>query len=706
MRDAGSQIVRPRTVALVGNPNAGKTTVFNALTGLRQKIGNYPGVTVEKKEGRLTLEDGDRATLLDLPGTYSLNASAPDERIATEILLGQSSHTPRPDLVVCVVDASNLERNLYLVSQLLDQEIPLVVALNMLDIATRAGIQVDHRGLSRELGVPVVPMVASKGEGVLTLMKAIETTRSATGKPRQWPLPEAFRRECDELAGMLHVRHRLTAPVAFHEALGLISHDGPPEGAGQRFAPEIHAHVIKDRHKLDFLGINRQTVAVESRYLWITAICRRVAQHTPRTGTSISDRLDRILTHRIWGPAIFFVLMAVMFQAIFSWAEIPMEWIGRVFDNAGREISRWMPPGDLRDLVVSGALGGVAAVVTFLPQILFLFLFLGILEDTGYMARAAFIMDRLMSKVGLHGKSFIPLLSSFACAIPGIMATRTIEHPRDRLATMLVAPLMSCSARLPVYALLIAACIPPVAVLGFLSLPALTLFAMYFLGLVGALTMAWIFKKTLLRAPPPVFIMELPPYKIPSVKSILLQMGERALVFLRKAGTIILGASIILWFLASYPKLEHATPSEQLQYSFAGRAGRAIEPLIRPLGFDWKIGIGLVSSLLQREMFVSTMGTIYNIQGSQDGAATVSLKERLRRDTDPATGKPLFTALTGVCLMVYYVFAMQCLSTVAIVKKETNSWRWPLFQIGYMTTLAYVVTFVVYRAGIMFGLGG
>jgi len=706
MRDAGSGIVRRRTVALIGNPNAGKTTVFNALTGLRQKIGNYSGVTVEMKEGKLTLEEGGHATLLDLPGTYSLSPNAPDERIATEIILGQSPHASRPDLVVCVVDANNLERNLYLVSQLLDLEIPLIVALTMTDVAAREGLRVDHRGLARELGVPVIPMVASRGEGVGALIKAIEATRSAPGKPRQWPLPDPFRRECEELVGMLRERHGLSEPVAFHEALGLITRDGPLNGADERFAPEILAHVVKDHRKLDFLGINRQTVAVESRYLWITAICGRVAPHPARTGASISDRLDRILTHRVWGPALFFALMAIMFQAIFSWAEIPMEWIAGVFDTAGREITKMMPAGDLRDLIVSGALGGVAAVVTFLPQILFLFFFLGILEDTGYMARAAFIMDRLMSKVGLHGKSFIPLLSSFACAIPGIMATRTIEHPRDRLATMLVAPLMGCSARLPVYALLIAACIPPVAVFGFLSLQALTLFAMYLLGLAAALAMAWIFKNSLLRTPPPVFIMELPSYKVPSVKSILLQMGERALVFLRKAGTIILGASIILWFLASYPKLDHATPSDQLQYSFAGRAGRAIEPLIRPLGFDWKIGVGLVTSLLQREMFVSTMGTIYNIQGSQDKAGSVSLKERLQADIDPATGKQLFTPLTGICLMIYYVFAMQCLSTVAIMKRETNSWKWPLFQLAYMTALAYLVTFVVYRAGTILGLGG
>jgi ferrous iron transport protein B len=397
--------------------------------------------------------------------------------------------------------------------------------------------------------------------------------------------------------------------------------------------------------------------------------------------------------------------MAIIFQSIFSWANLPMQWIGSAFDLARLKVMGLMPAGDLRDLIVNGALAGVAAVVTFLPQILFLFFFLGLLEDTGYMARAAFIMDRLMSKVGLHGKSFIPLLSSFACAIPGIMATRTIENPKDRLATMLVAPLMSCSARLPVYALMIAAFIPDKKVLGVFSLPGVTLFSMYMLGLIAALAMAWLFKKTLLRSAPAMFIMELPPYKMPSAKSILIQMWERAMLFLKRAGTIILGVSIVLWFLASYPKVENATPATQLQQSFAGRAGHLIEPLIRPLGFDWKIGIGLVGSLLQREVFVSTMGTIYNIQNSNDGTGSISLRQQLQQDRDPQTGVPTFTVLTALCLMIYYVLAMQCMSTVAVMRRETNGWRWPLFQIGYMTALAYSVTFVVFRAGLFFGIG-
>jgi len=382
-----------------------------------------------------------------------------------------------------------------------------------------------------------------------------------------------------------------------------------------------------------------------------------------------------------------------------------MRLIGQGFDWAGHAITAVMPPGDLRDLIVNGALAGVAAVVLFLPQILFLFLFLGLLEETGYMARAAFVMDRPMRKIGLQGKSFIPLLGSFACAIPGIMATRTIENSRDRLATMLVAPFMSCSARLPVYALLIAATIPSTRVFGLLSLPALTLFSMYCIGLGAAVLAAWIFKKTFLRGIAPAFIMELPPYRLPSMRSVLLQMGDRAWVFLRRAGTIILGASIILWFLATYPKLEGGTSSQKLQYSFAGRAGKALEPVIAPLGFDWKIGIGLVSSLIQREMFVSTMGTIYNVQ-TDNPEGTVSLRERMRNDVRPDTGMHVFTPLTGICLMIYYVLAMQCFSTVAIMRRETNGWKWPLIQIAYMTALAYGATFAVYRAGLWAGLRG
>ncbi|MCZ6776741.1 MAG: ferrous iron transport protein B [Ignavibacteria bacterium] len=697
--------VRVRTIAIIGNPNSGKTTLFNALTRLRQKVGNYPGVTVEKKEGRITFHDGSEASLLDLPGTYSLTANSPDEKIATDILLGRTAHTTAPDSVICVVDASNLERNLYLVSQIIDSHLPVVVALNMIDIANSEGIKIDFNALQQQLGVPVIPTIASRKMGIDELKKTIETTPKSNGVVRKWSVPEVFARECDELIDLLKNYHKVSEPLAFHEALDLLTTQTPSPHQLDRFSYELMEHVKKDHRRLDFLGIDRQSVVIEARYKWINNVCAIAVTQTKHADMSLSDKIDRVLTHKVWGFVFFFALMTVIFQSIFTWAILPMELIGDGFDLLGQQITRVMPEGDLRDLIVNGALAGVAAVVTFLPQILFLFLFLGLLEDTGYMARAAFIMDRAMSKVGLHGKSFIPLLSSFACAIPGIMATRTIESPKDRLVTMLVAPLMSCSARLPIYTLMIAAFIPSTSLFGILSLPALTMLSMYLLGLTAALTMAWLLKKTLLKSAPPVFIMELPRYKLPSAKTILLKMWERARLFLREAGTIILGVSIVLWFLATYPRLENGTASEQINQSFAGRAGHLIEPLIRPLGFDWKIGIGLIGSILQREVFVSTMGTIYNIKNADEESGTLSLKEQMQNDKDPVTGKPTFTVLTAICLMVYYVLAMQCLSTVAVMRRETNGWKWPLFQFGYMTMLAYSVTFLVFRVGLWIGGG-
>jgi len=690
-----------RLVALVGNPNSGKTTLFNALTGLRQRVGNYPGVTVERKEGRMRL-GADETVLLDLPGTYSLTPGSPDEEITTEILLGKASHTPLPDAVICVVDANHLERNLYLVSQIIEQNIPTVVALNMIDIARRHGMQIDVRALERELGVRVIPTVASRSEGVIALGEAL---RGAGAAKRSGGilLPEPVERETEELAGILGRVHQFRPPRARSEAIALLGAESAHLERMNHFTPEVLAHVRRDHQKLDFLGFDRRAVFIESRYTWVRTVCTHAVTRPATEGMSRSDRLDAVLTHRTWGVVIFLLLMAFVFQAMFSWAQIPMDIIRRAFDALGGTVSSSMPAGDLRDLIVHGGIAGVAAVVTFLPQILFLFLFLGLLEDTGYMARAAFIMGRVMSRVGLHGKSFIPLLSSFACAIPGIMATRTIDNGRDRLATMLVAPLVSCSARLPVYALMIAAVIPPLKILGLVSLPGLTMLSMYLLGLVAALAMAWIFKKTLLKGGPPSFIIELPPYTIPSLRTTLMLMWERAWIFLKRAGTIILGASILLWFLASYPKLESGTPAERLDHSFVGMAGRLIEPVIRPLGFDWKIGIGLLTSLVQREVFVSTMGTIYDVGSDGTGGG---LPEKLRAARNPVTGAPAFTALTGICIMVYYVLAMQCFSTVAVMRRETNSWKWPLFQVAYMTALAYGVTFIVYRAGIALGMGG
>ncbi|MBI5464234.1 MAG: ferrous iron transport protein B [Ignavibacteriales bacterium] len=690
-------------VAIVGNPNSGKTTLFNALTGLRQKVANYPGVTIEKKEGRLTLPTGRAVTLLDLPGAYSLTPNSPDETIAINVLLGQQTGTPAPSFVVCVVDASNLERNLYLVSQLLDLHLPLIVALNMVDVAEREGYNINFDVLEQELGVPIVPVVATKGRGLNVLLQKMSGPLQVSSQRQKWKADPVLADEHAELETMLQSEQGLSPSVAYHEALVLLSSEDAITQNGRRFTTTIIEHVQQDHRRLRSLGIDPMASMIEARYAWIHSVCTAAVSFSPAVRRSLTDRLDSVLAHKVWGLAIFFAVMAFMFQTVFAWAELPMNWIANGIDAMGKGITVLMPPGDLRGLVVGGALGGVGAVIAFLPQIIFLFLFLGVLEDSGYMARAAFLMDKLMSRVGLHGKSFIPLLGSFACAIPGIMATRTIENRKDRLVTMLVAPLMSCSARLPVYALMIAAFIPQKKIFRVFSLPALTLAAMYFLGLIVALAAAWVFKKTLLKSETPAFIMELPPYRTPSIRSLLLHTSERAWAFVKRAGTFILGVSIILWFLATYPKLDGATPSERLEKSFAGRAGKLIEPVIRPLGFDWKIGIGLVGSLLQREVFVSTMGTIYNIADANQAEA-VSLREKLRADVNPITGQPVFTMLTALCLMVYYVLAMQCLSTVAVVRRESNSWKWPAFMISYMTVLAYAGTFLTYRIGLLLGL--
>jgi ferrous iron transport protein B len=687
-----------RTIALIGNPNCGKTTLFNELTGLRQKVGNYPGVTVEKKEGKILI-DNEEITVLDLPGTYSLSANSPDEKVVTDILFGRIPKTPIPDIVVFVSDATNLERNLYLLSQVIDLKIPTVVALNMFDRIPDAGISIDTVMLQKEFGVPFFPMIASNGSGIKELLSAFENISLNTDVVRQWKLPEEVRIEHEELISILVANEEMAEPAAFHEAQLLLSTPKDITTFSDEYSGETLSHLQRDHNNLQMNGINRHSVFVESRFRWTNSVYKKSVQHNARRHqNTIHDSIDAVLTHRIWGFVIFFALMTVMFQTIFTWANYPMLLIGSAFDMLAHLVSTVIPQGDLQSLIARGIIGGVGAVVTFLPQILFLFLFLGFLEDTGYMARAAFIMDRVMNKVGLHGKSFIPLLSSFACAIPGIMATRTIENPRDRLVTILVAPLMSCSARLPVFSLLIASFIPNILLFGFISLPAAVLISMYLLGLITALLTARLLKSTVLKGPKPAFIMELPPYRIPTIKNTLIHMWERSLLFLKNAGTIILGVSIVLWFLATYPKMEEGTSSEKLSHSFVGRAGHAIEPVLKPLGFDWKIGIGIISSLLQREVFVGTLGTIYNIEHADEESAT--LKQQMQKDKDPVTGQPAFSILTALCIMVYYVLAMQCLSTVAVVRRETNGWKWPVLQFIYMTSLAYFGTFITYRVGL------
>lgn len=688
--------VRTRRIAIVGTPNSGKTTVFNALTGLRQRVGNYAGVTVEKKEGSVSSSNGGRFTLIDLPGLYSLTPGSPDERITADILVRRSEHEAPPDGVLCILDSTNLERNLSLVGDILEHGYPTVLALNMTDVAADRGITIDVPRLASRLGIPVVTTVAHRASGLDDLRTLLTGPLRAPAE-FSYALPGPLERERETLADRMIRGFGYTQARARYEAAVLLG--GASEGDAT-VHPSLIALAEGSREKLLFLGIDPARALFDARRAWSHLIATEcVRGGTSSRSVSLSDRLDRVLTHRVWGPLVFALLMAMMFQAIFTWAALPMQWIASAFDELGLLVTSLLPPGDFRALVVDGAIAGVSAVVSFLPQVLLMFLFIGLLEETGYMARAAFIMNRVMGRFGLHGKSFIPLLSSFACAIPGIMATRTIESPRDRLATMLVAPLMSCSARLPVFTLMIAAFVPDIRVLGVLSLPGLTLLGLYLLGITAALAAAWALKRTLLKGSASAFIMELPPYALPAPANILHQMWNRAWSFLQKAGTIILGASILLWFLATYPKLDEGTASERLSHSAVGRIGKAIEPAVAPLGFDWKIGIGLVASVFQREMFVSTMGTLYNIDDSGGDQGSVFLRDRLRQ---PSSG---FTPLTAVCVMIYYVLAMQCLSTVAVMRRETGGWRWPLFQIAYMTGLAYGVTWIVRISGMALGMG-
>ena len=753
-------------VVLTGNPNCGKTTLFNALTGLRAKVGNYAGVTVERKEGRLLgVPAGLSPRVLDLPGTYSLSPQSLDEQISRDVLLNRLSELPAPSLVVVVVDASNLQRNLYYTTQVIELGYPTIVALNMIDVAESNGHQIDPANLVAELGVPVVPLIASEGKGLSELTKEILsqlTTGPQNRRRRFCALPGDFEKETEQIASLLVQSSEERRDQAAAEALLILSNEKAVSSSAGHYPPAIEEAVTNARRRLESAGVDWRGAAIEARYQAVATIQQLVTTELTPPGETFSDRLDRVLTHKLWGTLIFIGIMMLMFQSIFTFAKLPMEALQNAVDWLGGAVGTLIPPGDLNSLLVDGVIAGVGAVIVFLPQILLLFLFIGFLEDTGYMARAAFLMDRLMSKVGLHGKSFIPMLSSFACAIPGIMATRTIESPKDRLVTILVSPLMSCSARLPVYTLLIGACIPSVTVLGFLKLAGLTMLAMYLLGIIVALLMAWLFKKTLLRGEPPLLIMELPPYKRPLLRVVSRHMWDRSKLFLRRAGTVILGINILLWFLATYPRsaditqqfaakravlqaqlsqlqparatlpvtpaipanvtsqqletnnaatqlrneltaLDNEEAGAKLRRSFAGHLGRFIEPVIQPLGFDWKMGIGIVTSFAAREVFVSTMSTVYNVgKYDRSESSMKSLAKTLKAQTKP-DGTPVYTALTAITLMVFYVFALQCISTVAIVRRETNSWKWPFFQWLYMGILAWGLAFATFRLGHLLG---
>ena len=644
--ESAVNLSRPLTIAVAGNPNAGKTSLFNSLTGLRQKVANYPGVTVESKVGLWTVApELPAANLIDLPGLYSLDATSLDEEIARDILLGRAAAVETPDVIIVVIDATNLVRNLYLATQLIETGQPIVVVLTMFDLAQRSKLKIDVEKLSEALGVAVVPVVAKRHRGVAELAQAV----------------------------LAVVRHGAFPSARGFELLG--------KSDSQRRAQLIR------------------------RYALIERIVSDAVEATDEGKTGVSERIDRVVTHRFLGPLILVLVMLLVFQAIFSWASLPMNLIDHVFSELAAAVRSHFPPGVFTDLLADGIIAGVGGVLAFLPQILLLFLFISILEDSGYMARAAFLTDRLMRAVGLHGKAFVPLLSSFACAVPGIMATRTIENPKDRLATIMIAPFMSCSARLPVYTLMIAAFFSGQKVFGFISLGAVIILGMYLLGIAVAIFVAWILKHTILNAPPPLFVMELPPYRVPHFGNVAHALLARSTVFLKRAGTVILSISILLWALVAFPRpasppLTHSSGA-QIQNSFAGRAGRMIEPLIAPLGFDWKIGVGLISSFAARETIISTLSIVYNV-GDNGGNKSTSLVETMR-NAKRADGSPVWTPLVGLSLMIFFLLACQCMSTVAIVRRETNSWRWPLFMVGYMLVLAYVASLITYQGGRLLG---
>jgi ferrous iron transport protein B len=681
-------------VALVGNPNCGKTAIFNLLTGLNQKVSNYPGITVEKKEGIVYAQGDKTFNLLDLPGTYSLSAESFDEQIVSDQVLSWAKGENPPAVIVSVVDASSLSRNLYLTTQLLDLDIPMIVVLNMMD-QLKDENQIDIQKLKKELGVSaVVPISAKMNWGLDVLKSAIQKSLvnlAQTNHQSQW-----INRDLSHQIKLLIEPHFSSTKFAVAHALRCISRNESKNGED--------THIEAIRNSILELGYNTDTLEATLRYKWIDGILPFVQ---PKIRTKVqketrSERWDKILTHRWMGPAIFMAILYFIFQSIFTWASIPMDWIQAGIDNISIFVLSNMSPGMLRDILVEGIIGGVGAIVIFLPQILILSFFLMVLEDTGYMARVAFMLDKSMTKMGLHGKSILPLMSAYACAIPGIMSTRTIDSWKERLVTILILPLMSCSARLPVYTLLISAFIPPITVGGYFNLQGLTLVVMYFLGTVTALILAKIFSRFIKEKSSSSFVMELPPYRVPIARSVIRQVFIRGKLFLVNAGKIIMAISILLWFLASFPKVDASlTDVNPIHHSYAGKIGHAMEPVIRPLGFDWKIGIGLLTSFAAREVMVSTMATIYNVEDRGD--ETVNLREAMRNDKDEKTGVPVYTPLIALALMVFYVFAAQCMATFAIVRQETNSWKWPLFMIAYLTILAYAGAFIVYQGGLLLG---
>ena len=695
-------------VALVGNPNTGKSTLFNVLTGLNQKIGNFPGVTVDKKVGYTQLPDGRTAEIVDLPGTYSLYPKSQDESIVFSVLADRSSALV-PDLVVVILDATNLKRNLLLYSQVADLKIPVIIALNMMDMANKAGITIDINALAGQLGVPVIPISARKLEGVDQLKQAISFANRIALQQNSIDVRSIAPGIVDSISRELNIDNPYFALQLAHQHEHL-----------KFLSPEQSNRIEQLELEHDFHSQKAQGAETLARYAFINELLYDTVK-TPATAQdeTFSNKIDRVLTHKIFGFIIFFAILLFMFQAIFSWASYPMDLIESFFMWAQDSLNNTLPAGPLTSLLVDGLVAGLSGVLVFIPQIAILFAFISILEDTGYMSRVTFMMDKLMRKVGLNGKSVVPLIGGFACAVPSIMSTRTIENWKDRMITIMVTPLVACSARLPVYTLLIALVVPDDKVWGIFSLQGLALTAMYVFSLLSAIIVAWVFKLILKSRERGYFIMELPVYRMPRWNNVAFSMYDRSKSFVFEAGKVIIAVSIILWVLASYgpgdrfEKIEQKYASteyksnfspealntmvatEKLENSYAGALGHFIEPAIRPLGYDWKIGIALITSFAAREVFVGTMATIYSVSGG-DGD-TASVLQKMRDAKNPKTRRPVFTFAVAFSLMMFYAFAMQCASTVAIVYRETKSWRWPAIQFVYMTVLAYAVSFITYQ---------
>jgi len=725
-----------KTVALIGNPNTGKSTLFNALSGMKARTGNYPGVTVEKKVGKVVW-NGREIDLIDLPGTYSLSPRSPDELVSVDVLLGRQKGVSAVDAVVCIVDASNLERNLYLVSQSLDLGLPTVVVLNMMDVARSKGINVDAEELAKRLKLPVITTEAHRRKNVDIVKQAIA---DAVSRPLRTPdslFPDEFYKEAGKIRESLRTHRNVDLPQFLAQRL-LIDRGGQIEQeltdattSGQQIKADLEAA----RERLAEANCRVPAIEARVRYGWARETLDGVVTHPAERPASRSDGIDRLLTHRVFGLVVFAALMMLVFQTIYTWSGPLMDQIEAGQGAITEIVEGVLQPGPLCSLIVDGIIAGVGGVLIFLPQICLLFLFIAVLEDCGYMSRAAFLMDKFMAKLGLSGKSFVPLMSSFACAVPGVMATRVIESRRDRFVTILVAPLMSCSARLPVYLLLIKAFIPERTLSMGLGLQGTVLFLMYSIGALVAIPVAWGLKKIFFPGETPHFVMELPSYKVPSVRVVFDRVYDRGKAFVVRAGTLIFATTIVIWAMGYYPgdhsrqyelqrsivaaeniletnpenaelaeihlsdlQAEHnRVSSELIAGSVLGQMGHAIEPLVKPLGWDWRIGVGALASFPAREVIISTLGTIYSLGGDVDEESE-GLIGSLRSSTWP-DGSKVFNIPVALSIMVFFALCAQCAATLMVIKRETNSWRWPIFSFVYMTVLAYVGALITYQVG-------